>query len=328
VKRIYIVTPGATVTGGPELCHQLGDALNRETERAWIVYTPFDTRSPVPQPYARYNVKPANRDKIKRGSIVVLPETYSELVGEFPGSEIYFWWLSVDHFFNRVAKTAPARVARKSIPIQLVVKFRLDRLRRNVHRHLYQSEYARLYLDSVGLRPYSRLSDYIADDYTRSANVNTERENIVVYNPAKGIEQTSLILRALEKCGSPMPEVVALRGMSRSEIRDLFQIAKVYIDFGTHPGKDRIPREAVALGACTVVNRRGSAANAIDIPIPEEFKIDDSVRGFEKFAVARIRDLLANFDQQTLRFQQYRQSIALESAKFLADVDAVFPPCG
>lgn len=26
--------------------------------------------------------------------------------------------------------------------------------------------------------------------------------------------------------------------------------AKVYIDFGFHPGKDRIPREAVMCGAC------------------------------------------------------------------------------
>ena len=37
---------------------------------------------------------------------------------------------------------------------------------------------------------------------------------------------------------------VPLIGMTTEEMRSCMSKSKVYIDFGNHPGKDRIPREA------------------------------------------------------------------------------------
>lgn len=44
--------------------------------------------------------------------------------------------------------------------------------------------------------------------------------------------------------------------MTRDEVIRELQRAKVYIDFGNHPGKDRIPREAAILGCCAIVGKR------------------------------------------------------------------------
>ncbi len=35
--------------------------------------------------------------------------------------------------------------------------------------------------------------------------------------------------------------------------------AKLYIDFGYHPGKERMPREACLLDCCLIIGKDGSA---------------------------------------------------------------------
>jgi len=323
MTKIFIVAPANTVTGGPELLHQLGDALNRETRLAWMLYAPFDKSHETPAPYIRYNVGPARLDDIDRDSIVVLPEIYTKLIRRFPTPRIYFWWLSVDDFFHHAGFTAPLG------PIggrNLIAKSYIGQLRQHVERHLYQSEYAREFLVSQSLAPSSRVSDYLAEEYVKelAKPASTPRENLVVYNPKKGRRRTRQILRALRQSDGPMPEVVPLAGMTRSQVCELLGRAKLYIDFGGHPGKDRIPREAVALGACVLVNRRGSALNSVDIPIPDEFKIDDRTSGFAKVAADRIRLMMADFERQSPKFEAYRQKIAAEPADFLADVQSLF----
>ena len=74
-------------------------------------------------------------------------------------------------------------------------------------------------------------------------------------------------------------EWVPLQGYTLEQMRSILSRAKVYVDFGNHPGKDRIPREAAVSGCIVVTNRIGSAANSLDIPIAEEFKVSTG-RGF------------------------------------------------
>ena len=311
------------MTGGPELAHQLADVLNRDFRRAWMLYLPVNEQHAIPEVYLRYNVGSARLEDVEPGSIVIVPEIYPQLIRKFPKAEIYFWWLSVDNFFAHAGYTIPGRV----IGAQRVAKIQLGRLRTTVDRHLYQSDYAREFLESVALGPSDRVSDYLAAEYVQAIATppTTQRQNILAYNPAKGIERTELILRALRASGRPMPEIIPISEMSRDQICDLFARAKVYIDFGGHPGKDRLPREAAAFGACVVANRRGSASNATDMPIPEDLKIDDRMPGFEKLAADRIHLLMDDFRRQAGRFDDYRQSIAREPAAFLNDVRSAFP---
>jgi hypothetical protein len=177
------------------------------------------------------------------------------------------------------------------------------------------------------LAPTAKLSDYLADEYVQAIGrpSRRQRDNLLVYNPAKGRRQTQLILRALAHSSGPRTQMIPLVGMTREQVRDVLGRAKVYIDFGGHPGKDRIPREAAAMGACVIVNRRGSAGNSVDIPIPNEFKIDDRRRGFEMLVVERIKTLMTDFDRHTRSFDAYRQAIAREPASFAEDVRTLFP---
>ncbi|MEE6176562.1 hypothetical protein [Mycobacterium sp. 050134] len=324
MKKIYIVAPGNQTSGGPELCHQLADILNRDIERAFILYYPFIKEHEIPSRYQKYNFRAARLQDVEPGSIVIVPEVFALLVKLFPNADVYFWWLSVDNFFTIVGQTSVA----KYLGSQRAAKLQLRGLRHRVSRHLYQSEYARIFLESVALDPTHRLSDCLADEYVHAITNWREspRDDLLVYNPAKGLARTELILNALaENRNRRMPQVVAIEGMQPNQVLKLLQRAKVYIDFGAHPGKDRLPREAAALGACVIVNRRGSAANPTDVPIPEDFKIDDRISGFENAVAQKIHMLMDQYEEQRKRFAPYRQAIANEPAGFLSDIRAIFP---
>lgn len=322
MSHIYVICPGGAVTGGPELLHQLVDRLNLEGRAASIVYHPFDRDHAVPDAYARYRAPVARRDEIPRGEIVVLPELYWNEASLYPNCRLYFWWLSVDNFINRVRASRYSRV----LTYPLHRRIRLRQVRNHVERHLYQSEYARLFLAGEGLGPSDHLSDYIAEEYLRAIAdpPAAAREDLVVYNPAKGLAQTQAILQRLESDGGPPVAAAPIVGMSREEVRALLSRAKVYIDFGNHPGKDRIPREAAAMGACVLVNRQGSAGNDVDIPLGDLYKVDDTRPGFEADAAAKIRAIVSDFDVHSAALASYRASIAAEPDRFRRDVLSIF----
>jgi len=322
VRKIFIVAPSNCVSGGPELCHQLGDVLNRAGERAFMLYLPFTwpdrlpgQRWEVPLCYQKYHVRSATAEDVEPGSVVIFPEAAVQAVDRFPGTETFFWWLSVDGFFRA------AELRGSDFEDDLNV------LRRCVDKHLYQSEYAREFLEAEGLGPAHRLSDRLSNIYLDNLSVvqvPRERRDLVVYNPAKGMPRTQLILDVLAQRDNA-PEVAAVTRMWPHQVKELLEQAKVYIDFGPHPGKDRLPREAAVCGARVVVNRRGSAGNMVDVPIPDMFKIDDTKPGFEDAAADLVMALLGDFDKHQKWFNYYRVVIALESAGFIDDIAALFP---
>ena len=68
---------------------------------------------------------------------------------------------------------------------------------------------------------------------------------------------------------------VPLQNMTRSELVNVMRVAKVFVDFGYHPGKDRLPRECAANGCCVITGMRGSANYFEDVPIPSKYKFDE-----------------------------------------------------
>lgn len=338
----YIVCPGGLVTGGPELLHQLAATLRTAGRDAHIVYHPFDHPGEIPPPYTKYPVSVAQRADIRPGDIVVLPEVYTSKVTEFPENDVFLWWMSVDNFrqglgSERIARLLPrsahglARSLAKRIPF-------LRRLggwagRRGgistlapVKLHLHQSEFARQYLETHGLGPTSPLGDYINDDYLdQIANPPVvQRENLITFNPLKGPERTRAIVNELLARGIDVRST-PIQGYTRDQVRDLLSRAKLYIDFGNHPGKDRIPREAAAMGACVIVNRRGSAGNTIDVPLSDDYKVDDEIRGFASEAAEKICAVLADFERHARQFDPYRTRIASEHDEFIRQSLALFP---
>ena len=70
--------------------------------------------------------------------------------------------------------------------------------------------------------------------------------------------------------------------MTRNEIIRLLQRVKIYIDFGNHSGKDRIPRETAILKCCVMTGLRGSAKYKEDVNIPFDYKFEDKNENISK----------------------------------------------
>lgn len=77
----------------------------------------------------------------------------------------------------------------------------------------------------------------------------------------------------------PHLDTVVLKGFTRAELEATLRSCQFYIDFGHHPGKDRLPREAARAGCIVFVRRQGAAANATDVLLPDDRRFDCSKGG-------------------------------------------------
>ena len=189
----------------------------------------------------------------------------------------------------------------------------------NVTLHLAQSEYAVDFLAKKGFTNVRYLSDFINKNYLLESDekLKCQKENIVIYNPSKGLLFTKKIIKANRDINF-MPLV----NMTNKEIMDYMSKAKLYIDFGAHPGKDRMPREAAVMGCCVITGKRGSAGFD-DISIPEKYKFVDKNSSINKISNA-INDILNNYYERISDFSNYREIIKNEEEKFYKDVKEIF----
>ena len=111
--------------------------------------------------------------------------------------------------------------------------------------------------------------------------------------------------------------------MTNREIHEALQSAKVYIDFGDHPGKDRLPREAAINGCCIITDKEGSAFYQEDVPIPEEYKLERNDTSINSI-LNRINDCLENYSERINDFSNYRNFILSEKDRFNDDVKRIF----
>ena len=146
----------------------------------------------------------------------------------------------------------------------------------------------------------------------------SQKQDIVVYNPKKGSLFTKKIIDA-----APNIKFVPIIHMTRDEVIKTLQKAKVYIDFGNHPGKDRLPREATILGCCVITGKRGSARYYEDVPILETYKFEDKVENIPMI-IEKIKDCFENFEKRHGDFDKYRKVIKEEHSRFVSDLKQVF----
>jgi hypothetical protein len=160
------------------------------------------------------------------------------------------------------------------------------------------------------------LSDYLSIEAV--GGDREPREDLILYNPKKGIEITQRLRAAY-----PALTFVPIVNMTKAEVEATFRRAKIYIDFGEHPGKDRLPREAAMMGTVVVVGARGSAAFDEDINLPGRYKlaIDDALPA--AFNVL-ISDILTDFPRHQGVQDAYRKVIAREREVFAQQVRDVF----
>lgn len=309
-KRIIVTCPPEAVTGGPEALHQLVDALVGLGAPAALAYVapgpgrPFRasvTPAETPAAYRRYRV-PLWRDRLpdERDVVVVLPEIWTLAALEFAAARVGLWWLSVD---NNLASGMGRYFGQPRPPRPPI--------------HLVQSAYARAYLAAHGAVGVP-LSDYLSDAHL-GRPVAGGRGRRIAFNPKKGFETTVRIIRRAVELGLEA-EWVPIAGLDAAGVAGLLATCRVYVDFGPHPGMDRLPREAAIAGCCVVTGRRGAAAFEADVPIPARFRVPDED---VDLAVERIAECLDDAGAGDA-FEPYRAWIRGQRDRFIAEVAAVF----
>ncbi|MFZ8805847.1 MAG: hypothetical protein ACO2PO_23115 [Candidatus Calescibacterium sp.] len=346
--KIYIACPANSVTGGPELLHQLAYHLRNDLQiHAFMYYYDFRPgkfESPVHSEYRVYELPyvleiPKNDDNSK--NILIVPEIHKalKLLLNFINIRKGIWFLSVDnyyiskltkrnYFIQRAINKISERIFKKRLlDFDITSQEVLSKL---IQKYDYRTDpllkLANFYMTNTyrGLRWFSELkplyylSEYLNKSFLEAQTDISKKEDIVVYNPKKGFSFTKKIISSAKDI-----KFIPLINMTRDEVIKTLQRAKVYIDFGNHPGKDRIPREAAILGCCVITGKRGSAAFFEDVPIPDEYKFEDKEESIPKI-IEKIKDCFRNFEERYKDFEYYRKVIRNEPQKFIEDLKRIF----
>lgn len=285
-KIIYILTPDHTEAGGIESLFQLADAINEQGGCAINIFE-NPNNDPIPNRYKQYNIKYSNQFTDSEENIFIVPEIWTPRLAQVQNCQKSIWWLSVEHNYNQFHD------------------FQNEDL-----IHFCQSYYAFNYLTSRGNNKTVILNDWVK---SQSFDIQEKRDR-VCYNPAKGRELTEKI-----KLLNSDIEFVALENLSYLQVEECLSKSKVYIDFGNHPGRDRIPREAAILGNCIITNRVGSAKFYSDVTIGYDYKRDDINSVGEL-----IKQCFRDYENKLKDFELYRNIISKQKEELFLRTKQLF----
>ncbi len=295
--RFYVVALPVFKSGGPEALHQLCDALRQKGYDAYMVYSKDnDSILTEPSQILYHDRYPLLRQVVEcdvvddKDTVIIIPETFSahRYKQRYPNCHIALWWLSYTYGLNALS-------SQLNVPNLI---------------HLFQSFHAKNKLQTIVPKPHLMMREYLHEDIWKAGYDITVKENRVAINVAKD----HFTPQVCQMFNIPF---VMLHNMSREDIIRNLQRCKVYVDFGTHPGRDRIPREACALGCVVITNRECVADNDDDIPI--ELKIAN--RDPHTLATV-IQNVFDNYSTHLQNQDNYRDMARQGRAELDADIDA------
>lgn len=330
---IYAMCIPYSKTGGTELMHQFVAKLRTNGNTASIVYPKAKDGKYLNEAFREYVEDYLLVDDIKdeKGNIVVIPETLVNYSKRFKNATVHIWWLSVDNYFisqlhyPTMKKYFGTWIAVRDVALKLFntlimgEKYTSVKELKRIPMHLVQSEYAANFLKSNGISGVCYLTDYINKEFiARASEVDySKKENIVLYNPKKGYAFTQKLIEA-----NPNYKFVPLVNLTTTQVADLLMKAKLYIDFGHHPGKDRFPREAATMGCCLITGLNGAAAFN-DIEIPSKFKIAAEEKNIPLIS-EQITYCFDHYEEVCKQLEAYRKKIRAEEAVFEQEVKNIY----
>ena len=304
-STIYIACPANYATGGPYLLHQLAHKLiHLEYNAKMFYFNGSKNVDPVHDFYKDLEIPYSLEIENNSNNLLVTPESSANLILKFKEIQKVIWWLSVDYYFERSKKA--------SFSLKRFLGLKEKRLYYNFqiepkHSHWVQCHYAEHFLKSKGVSDINYLSDYLngifINELKNKEFNSTNKENIISYNPRKGFEVTK---KLIEK--TPHLKWVAIENMTPNEVKELLLKSKIYVDFGHHPGKDRIPREAAICGCIVITNTKGSAKFFEDVAISDQYKINYSEKS-EKKIIELLETSLSHYDEKLKDFDFYKNQI-------------------
>ena len=327
---IYFPLVPNVSTGGPEAIHRLAYFLRTEYSlNVEIFYSPKNNKYPVHEEYIKYDNKFTENIIDNEVNILILPDFVKHLTlkNDYPKIQKCIWWLSVDFFYTGIFeniygynkfkfinnKVSFINYINKYFPVikhtdlaneclKKLKKIDINNLDiiKDINAHFCQSYYSFQWLEKFNIKNKAMLADFFDDDILNINFISYKKENIVVYNPSKGISFTRHLLKKYKNY-----KFIPIRNLKKEGVIDLLKKSKVYIDFGNHPGRDRLPREAALCGCCIITSKRGSAQFYEDVPIPDHYKFIDTYKNLELIQNL-INDIILNYDLHVKQFEEYR----------------------
>lgn len=333
-SKVYICSPYHN-TGGPKSLHQLASKLSAIIPNVYIVYEYegkfCDKKSPL---YDFPGLKIASKDEISDSpnNVIIVPEASTSLLNRLQRIQKVIWWLSKDYYQKRNLWEISKEYAEdKKISLALTPLIFFGKLikhpelkkmikRAEVVRredfpslyHLYNCEYVREFLVSNNV-PESRMQ-YLCGPLEKNflhlkyADIKGFKQKYVTYNPAKIDEGFLLKVKKYLRTKNVDIKFVPIKNMTRKQVFDTLRGAKLYIDFGTFPGPERMPREAVSLYCNIITSKKGSAANNVDVPIPRENKFDLTDENVPKVGQLMLQ-MIENYEDYVSQGDQYREKV-------------------
>lgn len=314
-----IIFSSSIITGGTEALHQLAFTINNLGGNAKIAY--FDggancnivdniltcSNPPITSLVAYEKYHPVIFDKldITNQTLLIFPEIVIPFVMGNNFSKVAIWWLSIDNAFIFNSNLKYDSYKKKLFGKEGLINF-------------YQSEYAKLFLIENNAQIVIPLFDYINPTFTEQRPTTADSKKFISIFPKKGKEIADIFLSNAKDINFKL-----IQDMSADEVALTLKESIIYIDFGHHPGKDRVPRESIASDAIVFVNKQGAASNYSDYPLDDYFKfsLDDIQSGL---LLEKIYSALKNPSAYLSRQTYFKQKVALEKSEFEHQVKSFF----
>lgn len=323
-SKYYVFTPAFVCSGGPEALHQLAYYMRRNGLEAYTVYyeySGFVDAKPTER-YVQYDPITAKYEDVEDepGNFVIAPENAPWCLNGFHKAQKCIWWLGLIAAKMEKGKGKERLLYYKHKLLgQSIMSYRKVGFELSKCWHFCGSKYA--YLEVRNKFPQSKveyLVEPISLDFLRMGNFDLplERENIVLYNPAKPSKcMAELVNRGLFN-------YVPLKGFTPEGLAAMYKKAKLYVDFGDFGGPERMPKEAAYFGCNILVANHNAAANDFDVAIPEKYKVaeDETIEQIE----GRLADMVENYEKQNVDFLPFKNKVEGLEQRFVMQLKEVF----
>jgi hypothetical protein len=253
----FVIFSPTIQTGGPFALMQLFDAIKSLDCQCEIVFSDIakvqvneegafvEYTGEIPSELG--GIKPIQCNTFSRDDILIFPEVSIQLATQLANVRFknrVIWWLSWDN-----ANLSSLNWFDNSRSLSSSV-------------HIFQSHYARSMAKQYGYDG-PIVSDYTIYEY-ESYPPKTLKNNDICFLGRKAIGSEDLIAEISKEFS-----VIKIEGMTQNEVTEVLARTRFFLDFGAHPGKDRIPREAIIYDCIPVVRRVGAGAYFEDVPLPD-----------------------------------------------------------
>ncbi len=311
-----------------------------------MVYLPFSNINPIHKNYRNYKIQFTNNIEDTEQNILISPEHTFFLNHSLQFKKIIkvVYWLSVDNYFGFKFKDENHKYIRSIIKIPFNIISLFNKLTNYFFGILTLQEYLRFFYKFIKLNEQKEIKqasfhlmqsyyaydffkykfkniymllDYLNDKLLKnSKNLRQKKQNLICYSH-KSNDFINLLKSNINE------KFIKLENFNSNQIINIFKKTKIYIDFGFHPGKDRMPREAALFNNCIITNKKGSAKNKFDIAIDKKYKFDEKYLNLPKIKNL-IKNILLNHNSELKNFKQYKKKIKSEKMLLKKYIKKIF----